>query len=115
MGQRKKKKKKKHSAFLEIEEDTERATVRIILTEPPTVAEEVELVKEATSLAMAKYWHVMEPIRGKDDVDVSKSDSGFVITLTFKLRPDKTTICALQRSVFDPLALSPYFTCPAPV
>ena len=112
-GQRKS--KKKHSTFLEMEEDTERATIRIILTERPTVAEEVELVKEATSLAMAKYWHVMEPIKGRDDVDVSKSDDGFVITLIFKLRPDKTTTCALQRSVFDPLALSPYFTCPVPV
>ena len=107
--------KKKRSAFLEMEEDTERATVRIILTKLPTVAEEVELVKEATGLAMAKYWHVMQPVSGRDDVDVSKSDDGFVITLTFKLRPDKTTTCALPRSVFGPRALNPYFTCPVPV
>ena len=105
--------KKKRSAYIDMEDDDEQATVRITLSHPASATEEVDLVKEATSVALAKYWHSMEPVRNKSDVGVQKSEDGLSITLTFKLKPAATSTCALPRSVFDPRTMEAYISCPA--
>lgn len=96
-----------------MEDDDEQATVRINLSQPASAAEEVDLVKEATSVALAKYWHTLEPVRNPSDVGVQKSKDGRSITLTFKLKPAAASACALPRSVFDPKTMESYTSCPA--
>ena len=105
--------KKKRSAYIDMEDDDEQATVRINLSQPASAAEEVDLVKEATSVALAKYWHTLEPVRNPSDVGVQKSKDGRSITLTFKLKPAAASACALPRSVFDPKTMESYTSCPA--
>ena len=108
------KQKVKRNAYIDIDDDDERAIVRITLSHPVSAEQEIGLVKEATSVALKKYWHSMEPIKNPADMRVDKSDDGLVIVLVFKLKPTTATKCALPRSVLDPRTLSPYLTCPLP-